>query len=182
MMNWFQKKGILGAVVALLILAGCLVSGTFITVIVIKDEDFTTQTGFYFEDVNLAEDDVWEDHKDAIKDIDIVGFELWITNHESSARTFSCYINEASEPDYDNLSDVEANATLILDDLPLAAGPDVQTHITYGQSFQYLKNVDVLKNLAEDAAFDYYGISSGGTTSGYTIDTLKVIITFTAGI
>jgi len=181
-MNYLKRKlGIVGSVVALSLLAGCLLSGTFISVIVIVDEDFTTRTGFYFYDVDLTEEDVWNDHKDEIKDIDLVGFELWITNHESEERKFSVYLDDADEPVYDTLPDVLANTTIVLDDLTLTAGPDVQTHVTYGQSFKYLKNVPTLLELVKKGAFHYYGISDGGTSAGYTIDSAKVVITFTAG-
>jgi len=174
--------GIVSAAVLLLFLAGCLLSGTFVSVIFIADEDFTTQDEFYYYNVDLTENDIWEDHKDNIKDIDLVGFEVWITNHESEVRTFSVYVDEATEPEYTTLSQVQANATIALDNLTLKAGPGVQTHVTYGQSFLYLHNVETLKNLVEDGAFHYYGVSDGGSSAGYTIDSVRVVITFTAGV
>ncbi len=182
-MNYSRSKfGIAGAAVCLLILAGCLLSGTFVSIIFITDKDFTAQSEFYYYYVDLTDDDVWKDHKDNIKDIDLVGFELWVTNHETTSQTFSIYLDDASHPQYTSLSGVEANTTKVLDDLTLAAGPDVQAHITYGQSFKYLRNVETLKNLVDAGAFHYYGVSNGGSSAGYTIDSVRVVITFTAGV
>lgn len=169
--------------VALALLTGCLLSGTFVIVISIEKVDFTTRTGFYYYHIDLSEEQDWLDHKDDIKDIDLVGFELWITNHEDVARTFSVYVDDdASLPDSNSsLTDVKSNATLVLDEFELDAGPNKQMRVTYGQSFKYLKNVETLKSLVEKGTFDYFGVSSGGTASGYTIDSARVIITFTAG-
>ncbi len=182
-MKKHQRIGGLIVIAALLLLVGCnLISGTFISVFLITDADFTTQTGFYFYNVDLTEEDVWNDHNDEIQDIDLIGFELWITNHEATARTFSIYLDEASQPVYTTVSEVQSNATIVLDGLSLAAGPEVQTHITYGSSFSYLKNIDTMKDLVESGTFHYYGLADGGTTAGYTIDSVRIIITFTAGI
>lgn len=180
-MNYFKNSfGIAGVALALLVFTGCLISGTFVTIIFIVDADFTTQGQFYHYNVDLSDDSIWEDHHDKIKDIDLVGFEVWITNHESEARTFSVWIDELNEPEYSTLPQVQANATKILDNMTL--GADVQTHVTYGQSFKFLMNVETLKTLVKQGAFHYYGVSDGGTSAGYTIDSAKVIITFTAGV
>lgn len=167
------------ACVALLI-GGCLISGTFVTDIMILEQDFTTQNlPFYYYFVDLTEDETWEDHADNIKSIDLVGFELWITNHEASDRTFSIWIDDAANPALTTLSGVQANTTKILDGLTIAAS--TQTYVSYPESFKYIRNLDQLLALLEVGEFHFYGISDGGDTAGYTIDSARVIITFTAG-
>ena len=180
-MNYLKRNlGIVGAVVAVSLLAGCLLSGTFISVIVIVDEDFTTRTGFYFYDVDLTEEDVWNDHKDEIKDIDLVGFELWITNETGTADTFTVYVADLQSTldGSSTRSEVDSVATLAVNGLPVA--PSGQTHITYGQSFKYLSNIGTLKNLVETGKFKLFAFVTS-PTADVTIDSLRVIVTLTVG-
>ncbi len=180
-MRYFRRNLATGGIVsALLLLAGCLVSGTFV-VVYVHDKPFIAQDEFYFYDVDITGESVWKDHRDKIKDIDLVGFELWITNNESAPRKFSIYLDGPDEPEYTTLEEVQDNATIVLEGLPLPAGPGGKAHVTYGQSFKYLRNVPTLLKLVESGKFNYYGISDGGASAGYTIDKAKVIITFTAG-
>ena len=174
-----NKLGTAGAAVTLLILAGCLLSGTFVSVIVIRDLDFTNRTGFYYYLVDMSDDAVWEEHRDDIKDIEVVGFDLWITNHEGQAHEFNIYVSDRGKAALTTRPEVEDKATVVLDKLKVPA--DKQTHVTYGQSFKYLKNIDLLRSMAYRGGFHYYGLTKLGTTDGFTIDTLRVIVTFSAG-
>jgi len=169
---------ILGAFVIAMLVAGCyLISGTFV---VIEEFSFTSETGFYHYYVDVTGEKDWIDHKDDIDDIDLVGFELWITNNESTDVTFVAYLDEATSGPYTNYTDVHANAVRILDKITLPAGPGKQTHITYGGSFGYIMNVEVIKKLAKTGKFHFYGVSSGGTATGFIVDSAKVAVTFTA--
>ncbi len=166
-------SGILLTVVALL-LAGCLITGTFIADIMIRDFDVNTDT-FYAEQVDLTEDEDWEDHKDDIKSIDLVGFELWINNTSGSAQSFKAFIDDANEQLYQTAVLVEANATVILDELTLDPGDN---YISYPNSFNYLRNLETIRTLLEAGQFNAYGITTGGT---FELDSMRVIVTFTAG-
>jgi len=170
-----RKFGLLGIVGAVMLLTGCLlISGTFV---VVEEFDFTTHNGFYFYDVDITDEEDWEDNKDNIDAIDLVGFEMWFQNDESEAVTFSAYIDDPDQPEYTNAGQVDANAIKILDNLTLSVGA---THLTYGNSFAYLQNVEAMKNLVKEGNFFFYGIADGGTATGYRIDSGKVIITFSA--
>jgi len=172
-------SGILGLAVLSLVIVGChLVSGTFV---IVESFSFTTQTGFYRYEVDITDEEKWEDHKDDISRINVVGFELWITNNESVDVTFNAYIDDADATFYSTYAEVDANATKIIDDLTLAAGPGMVTHITYAQSFNYLRNVGELKRLTKEGRFHCYCVSDGGTYSAFIVDSGKVIITFSAG-
>jgi len=160
-----------------LIAAGCLVSVTF----VIEEElSFTTSGDVYFYEVDVTDEEDWEDHKDNIDKIVSVGFELYITNNESLEVEFNGYIDRFGSTVYTDATDVENNATLILDGITLPAGPGTQTHITYGQSFQYVRNVDSLRTMALEGQFHAYGISAGGTAAGFTVDSGLVVVTYLA--
>ena len=171
----FNKLGLLGIIAVGLLLGGCLlISGTFV---IVESFDFTTQSGFYYYDIDITDEPDWEDHKDNIDAIDLVGFELWIDNFEAAGWTFDVYVDDGDAAAYDNRDDVIANATQILTGLIIPIG---STHLTYGESFAYVTNVETLKTLVKTGNFHYYGFASGGTVHGYEVDSGKVIITFSA--
>ncbi|MEE8576637.1 MAG: hypothetical protein V3T31_05225, partial [candidate division Zixibacteria bacterium] len=60
------SSGFFGLAAAILLVTGCLVSGTFV---IVEEFSFTGQTGFYFYEVDITSEPDWEDHKD---DIDFI--------------------------------------------------------------------------------------------------------------
>jgi len=169
---------VFGAAVIAMGVTGCLlVSGTFT---ITKQFTLSGGSGFYHYLVDITEEKEWQDHKDNIDDIDLVGFEVWFTNNEETAVIFNAYLDDGEATAYDNYDDVNNNTTKILDGLTLAAGPGKTTHLTYGESFKYIKNVPEIKKLVKTGLFHFYGVSSGGTDLGYIIDSAKVVVTFTA--
>ena len=168
--------GVFGAVIVALIVTGCyIISGTFV---IIKKFTFTTETGFYHELVDITNEADWKNHKDEIDDIDLVGFELWFTNNEAFEVTFNAYVDDGAAPEYSTFSEVDANADKVLDNLILPAGPGGKTHITYGNSFKFIENVDKLKKAVKSGKFHFYGVSSGGTATGFVVDSAVVVVTF----
>ena len=181
-MNYLKRKlGIIGAVVALSLLAGCLLSGTFVfSYMLVENEDLIYNGDFYYASVDWTDDDDWEDHQGNIKDIDLVGFELWATNTSGTADTFTVYVVDlqSSLDGSSSRSEVEAGATLVVNNLPVAATG--LTHVTYGQSFKYLANVETLKNLTETGKFKLFAFVTSPAVD-VTIDSLRVIVTLTVG-
>lgn len=180
-----SKSALLISGLALLVLAalGCkIVSGTFV---VVESFSFTTKTGFYPTAVDLTENDTWQDHKDDIDRIEVVGFELWITNDETSEWTYTGYVNEATMPD-DTLSQgqVEANATRVFGPLTVPAGTvgaGTQKFVSYSESLGLLSNIKTLQNLVKGGLFDYYAIATGGSGGlGGQVDSIRIIITVAA--
>ncbi|MCB2229690.1 hypothetical protein KQH82_03170 [bacterium] len=178
----YKSKGfllIVGLACLALLAVGCkIISGSFL---VVENLEFTTHTGFYSLAVDLTDNDVWEDHADEIDDIEVIGFELWITNQSTTAWTYSAYIDEPTSPMWDNAGEVEANATRFFGELSVPAGtPSAGSSkfVSYASSFKYLSNISTLKNLVKKGAFDLYGISTGGGSG--RIDSLKLIITVAA--
>jgi hypothetical protein len=145
-----------------------------------QEISFTTSGEVYFYSVDVTDEEDWIDHKDNIDKVVAVGFELYLTNNEVSEIDFQAYIDRYGEPQYTTVANVESNATLMLDGITLPAGPGTQTHITYGQSFSYIRNVDSLKAMALEGKFNAYGISSGGTSAGFTVDSGLVVVTYIA--
>lgn len=174
-----KRFGWLPLVLAGLVLSGCLVSGTFVVVQVFT---FGQASGnFYSEAVDLTEDDVWDEHKDDIDRIDVVGFELWITNETTADFTYSAYIDDPEDPMWVTPEQVDSLATLIFDNLTITgagAGSGSRRVITYAQSFAYLKNVPEIRRLMKLGVFDYYALTEGTGTG--TVDSVKVIVTVSA--
>ncbi|MBD3258574.1 hypothetical protein GF377_09090 [candidate division GN15 bacterium] len=169
------------AVMALLI-AGCIVSGTFVVTIFIGENDFTAGTQLYFYAVDLTDEEDWEDHEEHIDNIDVIGFELWINNSGGSATTFEVWVRDIMSDtltSYAEVTNTSANGTFqVLRDLTIQPGDN---HITYGQSLSKVINGDRLRTAVEDGIFQYYGYSSVGQPgAAYTIDSARVIVTVSA--
>jgi len=170
-----SKAGLLTIAGAVVLLAGCiLISGTFV---IVEPFSFTTHTGFYYYNIDITDEPDWEDHKDDIDNVDLVGFEMWFQNNSATSVSFRVYIDDPDEPVYSSFSEVDANASLILSDLKL---PEGETHLTYGNSFAYVQNVEALKELVKGGEFHFYGVSTGGANPMYQVDSGMVIVTFSA--
>ena len=179
MKQLIRKFGWLPVILAGLVLGGCLVSGTFVVVEVFS---FTAlSSNFYREAVDLTDDDTWDEHKDDIDRIDVVGFELWVTNETANDFTYSAYLDDPTAPMWSTPAEVQANATLIFDNLTIpgaGAGSGSQRVVTYSQSFNYLKNIPEIRRLVKDGVFDYYALTVGNITG--SVDSVKVIVTVSA--
>jgi hypothetical protein len=169
------KSGIFGAVLALIILSGCLlVSGTFVVT-----EKFTVnpRTGFYFFQADVTQTSTWEDHADDIHFIDAVGFIMYIRSFESSEVDFDVYVDDYSGP-MANPTSIPSSATIVIDDLPVSPGESV---ISYKQSLESIENLDTLKKLAKAGRFDCYTTSTGEDGGTFIVDSVIVMITLSGG-
>jgi hypothetical protein len=160
------------------VLAGCLVSGTFVISEVIHGGDFSAGNGFYYHAVDLSTNETWIDHEDDIESIDVIGFEMWIHNNGATATTFDVWIDDIANDSLTSLVDVRDNATQIIDGLSVSPGANF---ITYGRSLSILTNTETLKRLVRTGSFHYYGYSSAGLPgTNYRIDSIRVIVTLSA--
>lgn len=181
-MKLYQKIALSAIILSLFALGGCLVSGTFV---IEETFSFTTQTGFYFEPVDLTDNEDWTNHVDELDNIELIGFELWITNNETAEWTYSAYADEYN-PLCDDLSCFNGSGSKfkVFGDLTVPAATKTGSsmkYISYKDSFAYLHNIDKLKALVMGGQFNLYGISTGGTGgNGGKVDSIKVIITVNA--
>lgn len=175
---------LLGPLGLALLVAGCLVSGTFTVVIFIDNQtlDDNHPNGFYHYVVDLSEEEDWDDHKDDIENIDIIGFDLWVTNMRNTATTFNAWVDDYGDAQITDPALLDGETTPILQDLAITAGPNVVTHISYAESLGHLTNVAVLKAFVKGGQFRLYGRSEGTPTIGddYILDSVRVVVTFTA--
>jgi len=168
-----QKFGILGTLLLALTLAGCIVSATFIIDDVFY---FTLKSNFYFNQVDITDDEDWDDHKDQIELVDAVGFELFYTSLENSSVTIDAFVDDHSGAGSDP-STVPASATQIIDDFTIPPG---ESKMSYVESLGAIDNLDSLKALAMVGKFDTYVTSTGTVGSTLLIDSIRVIITLSA--
>lgn len=156
-----------------LLIAGCIWSGTFV---INQTITFDPGDDFYSYRVDLTTNATWQDHKDNIDRIETVGFILYLENKVLETAYFSAYINEATG-DAPHPSEVPATAKIIIDSLAIKSGKQV---ISYAESLKLLRNLDALKKMTKAGKFDFYGTGAGGDAGNIKIDSVTVVVTFTA--
>lgn len=160
---------------------GCLVSGTFV---IIEDIvfDFTSDSGFYWYPVDLTTTSTWQDHKDDIDFIDIIGFTFMIENTSDVSQTFEArFVMAEGEADPFGLwpPGIPTNATTVISGLTVPAMSS--RNVTYQESLGMISNLDAFKAIVKTGRFDYYGTSTGGSDNDLMVVTNgKIIVTVSA--
>ncbi len=174
MLKLFKNYIVLGLAV-LVLLAGCGIVS--ITIMVDEEFDLVGTGDFYYLDIDVTSNSDWQDHEEDIEFVELVAFDIWLTNSEATEVTFEGYVD-----DYDNtlcgsracFDALSPSPTRVLKDIVIPAGST--RHITPGQSFAHIENVDVMKTLARQGQFNFYGISTGGASVNFSVDSGRVII------
>ena len=169
-----------GLIVVALLLSGCLVSGTFV---IVEDVDFsfTANTGFYWYPVDLTGNSVWEDHKDEIDFIDVLGMSFDIQNNSSQTCELNVWFVGATGPaDMQNPpASIPSNAVQVITALTVP-GNSTRT-VTYQESLGFISNIEAFKAIVKSGRFDYFGTSCGGTgDSLFVVTNGNIIITVSA--
>jgi hypothetical protein len=172
---WFT---LLSALLATILAIGCasLITGTFVIDIWIGHSEINSDhEDFDYYTVDMTSNEDWNNHKDDIKRIENVGFQLWITNDGLSTVSGEMYAT-ADTTIYADTTEVKDNATLIFSGLNLAPG---KTYVDWATSLGYIKNLSTIRSLVQGGKFTVYGMT---TTLPYnvTIDSARVIVTLTA--
>ncbi|MEW5795097.1 MAG: hypothetical protein AB1772_01930 [Candidatus Zixiibacteriota bacterium] len=183
-MKKYLKNSVLVSAITLvgLVVAGCLVSGTFVIVEDVEF-DFTANTGFYWYPVDLRGNSDWEDHKDDIDDIDAVGFEFKIKNTSLETCELNAWFvaaeGEANQAGPPPSTPGAAGQTKVIDGLVVAAG--ATRTVTYAESLGHISNLPAFKAIVKSGRFDYYGTSCGNTgDSLFVVTDGKIIVTVSA--
>ncbi|MDF1546151.1 MAG: hypothetical protein P1R58_13750 [bacterium] len=159
---------------AMLLLAGCIFSGTFT---ISKSFSFKIADDIVSKPLDLTTESDWKEHQEEIDQIDGIGFDVWITNTSLVEGKFNIWIDRPTLPTYNKITEVEKNATLILDGFIMTGTKDI--HLTYGNSFKYLRNLDSLKTIIRTGQFDLY-LAHSESPNEIRVDSGQVVITFTA--
>ena len=167
MLKIFMRIGAL-SLVALFLLSGCLIS-----ILVLVDEEISTTTvpgPFFAEFVDVTDEEDWIDHEDDIEFVNWVSFDLWLTNPSSIDITFEGYIDDADNP---ACSDVPCAMTKTRILRPITIPGSSTRHITAGESLGFIENMPLMKTLAQEGRFNFYGVSTGGT---FVVDSGRVVV------
>ena len=174
-----------GSLALVLLLTGCLISGTFVIVIGLTGLATTFVNGMVKESVNLAaEDETWEDHADDIKRIDKITFDAIVTNTLSTATTLNVYISDNAT--YASGAAVMAGVGTDVYEVLIGyiTKPNATDTLTVVEADALLRltgaNFEGVKALIESGVFCVYVTSSASVAQGQ-IDEANVYITFTAG-
>jgi hypothetical protein len=164
------------------VIAGCIVSGTFIIDELIV---FGTSDGFYSEKIDLSDNETWEDHADDIDKIEKVGLEVWITRTTSNDWTITAYVADTLQ-DLDESFFDTITKNQVFGPFTVTGSADPGTSvkvISYSDSFAHLDHVQELLALIEDGRFNFYSIWESDPPGGEfgTIDSIRVILTLTGG-
>jgi hypothetical protein len=166
----------LTGILAASMFAGCIYSGTFVI-----DETFTPDpmADFHFGQVDITTDATWQKHKDDIHLIDAVGFEMWFhenVGNDATSFLFNAFANNFSDPPMDD--SIPTAAHNVVKNLNVS----MSSHkISYAQSLSAINKLEELKNLVKTGKFDYYHTVESDDVIDITVDSVRVIITFTAG-
>jgi hypothetical protein len=162
--------------IAALFAAGCIVSGQFTIVINIEDEIAYVDQVLNSEEIDLTDDDTWEEHKDDIQKIIDVKFELTLVNGTGGPVTGEIYV---SETEYTSAADVQANALLVVSGVVVDAN-DTRT-ISFTESAQYISNLNELLDLVEQGHFFVYGLAADPPFVITVESGARLLVTFSAG-
>ena len=172
-----------GSLILMMLLTGCLISGTFLITIpfTLTSPDF--EAGLVKECVDLNDDETWADHSDKIKRIDKITFDAIVSYNSGSVDTLSVYI-AGSTSSYTTAAQVEGATDTYPVLLGYVTNPSGVDTLTVAEADALLQlsgsNFESVKALIESGAFCVY-ITNTGATSMATIDEANVYITFTAG-
>lgn len=167
-----------GCVLLCLTLVGCLlITKTFTIVFYIEDKLESDQDNIGKEYVDLEGNEIWVDHRDEIKSVDAVEFAVKMVNCEETEATGQVFISDDGA--LTTHSAIQNGATLVLDGIVI---PPFETKvIEREESIQYLRNFEELRDQVESGNFYVYAIADTVPFCVEVLDSLAVIISFTAG-
>lgn len=168
---------------AVLLAAGCIISGQFVITFLLNQKIHSTDTVIDYVFVDLTDNGTWKDHEDDIQGIVDVKFEAQFTNNLSTQNTGEVYIS-AGDSLYSSVAEVQAKATRILSGIVLPG--DQSVSITFSESAAFIENLSTVLDLLESGKFYIYGIA-GTLPFDITIEGVsgqsygRLLITFSAG-
>lgn len=174
MLKVCKNLAVLGLAFAIL-LTGCgLIS---ITLLLNEDIPYTdVSSGLFIYDVDVTDEEDWQDNKDNIEQVNWVSFEMTLTNPGGTAVTFDGYVDDIDNPVCASVACAEAT-TRILHNITVAAGET--RYISMGQSLGYMEHMDELKALAKTGQFRFYGVTDGGA---FVIEEGRVVVAIVASL
>ena len=162
----------------LVLVSGCwfLLSGTFVVIYVVLDEDIQQGVGLHKFDVDLTDEDAWEDHKDNLDNIEDVAMTFMFINEMDTEASGRIYVS--SDDALSDTNAVKSSATLILDGLTIPAEDTLHVNLAY--YYDVFQNFEALRDLVKTGAFTAYAIVPSSTE--VYIRHMVVLVTFSASM
>ncbi len=162
----------------LVLVSGCwfLLSGTWVIVYAVADEDINPGVGLHKFDVDLTDEDVWVDHHDNLDNIEDVAMTFRFINELSTEATGRIYVS--SDNSLADTAAVKSSATLVLDGLTIPANDSLQVDLAF--YYDILQNFETLRDLVKTGVFTAYAIVPNSTE--VYIHHMVVVVTFSAGV
>lgn len=164
------KTLIVGLIAFLSMGASCITTGNVMVVEYLDDLHAETGVTINSGDVDLSTNSDWNDHKADIVGIDDLGFACRITNNSGVAASGQLYVS-ANDKDYTTETAIRANAILVLDGIVVPAGETVD--IEWQDSYDYLENFDLVKEVIFGEQFHYYFIAA---ETPFNIDVTDLVL------
>lgn len=159
-----------------LLMAGCILSGQFV-ILLDWGGLFSTNTTINADEIDLTNDETWQDHKDNIQNIIDVKFETTIFNGEASDATGEVYV---SADELTTLAAIKSQGIRVLKGIIVPPAPD-SIFIEFNESTQYQEHLQELLDLVESGHFWLYGIAAETPFSITIKQGSRILVTFSAG-
>lgn len=150
--------------------ASCITTGNVMVVEYLDDLSAATGQTITSGDVDLSENEDWEDHKEDINGIDDIGFACRIRNNANAAASGQLYVSP-NDKDYTTEAAIRANGILVLDGIVVPAGETRE--ILWQDSYDYLKNFELVKEIVFGEQFHYYFIAA---ETPFDIDVTDIVL------
>lgn len=165
----------ISAVLLSLLIAGCIGSGTVRLEYEI-DEFVSSSDGLIVREINLADNEDYDDNKDKIKSVDQVTVVGWMVNLEPVDNFAEIWIADVGT--YSTPAEVRANATRVFIS-PVISGND-SLFIDWSDGLAHIENIPTLKDAAEAGHFWLYGLAA---ESPFTVRfRIGLVIILTVGL
>jgi hypothetical protein len=162
----------------LVLASGCwfLLSGTWVVVFAVADEDIHEDVGLHKFDVDLTDEDAWSDHKDNLDNIEDVAMTFNLVNEMDTEATGRIYVS--SDNSLTDTTAIKASATLILDGLTVPASGSLKVDLAY--YYDVFQNFEALRDLVKTGSFTGYAIVPD--SDHVKISHFVVVVTFSASV
>jgi hypothetical protein len=159
----------------LAIIGGCfLVSGQITFVHNFGDGTATADGTVYEFGIDLTENKDYNDHKDKIKSVTAVGFEVKVQNGTAMAATAEGYLTLNPLADPSTVGDMQSGEVKIFSAAGNPVDPMSTRVIDFEESQEYMANFDAIQDAVRDGEFYVYITSAEGTEVDYKDLTLVV--------
>jgi hypothetical protein len=155
-----------------------LSSATFRVTYYLEEGIYSVEDLVNKADVDLQENEDWQEHHENIRGIQRVLFAFWVKNLANDNATAQFYLSK--DCTFSTASAIRQGATLVVDGVSVPANDSL--YVTAADSYRYLRNVDVLKGHLIDGQFCLYCIAENAPFEIQVPENAAFVIEFTYAV